>query len=191
MRATRTGKLVAAALALLGAELALLAAGVPRPPGRREVPRAGASPAKEVGIEDLRFMSGCWRGTFASSERSGTIEEHYTDPASNLMLGTTRYLVEGAAVEFEFTQIRRVGDGVELLPYPGGVASEHAFRLTSAGQQSAVFEAPEHDYPKRILYRREPDGALAARIDGGADDPGGSEWRMTAAPCANAGTESR
>jgi hypothetical protein len=190
MRATRTGKLVAAALVILGAQLALLAAKAPRPTLRPESPRAPTSSAN-AGIEDLRFMSGCWRGTFASSERSGTIEEHYTDPASNLMLGTTRYLVEGAAVEFEFTQIRRVGDGVELLPYPGGVASEHAFRLTSAGQQSAVFEAPEHDYPKRILYRREPDGALAARIDGGADDPGGSEWRMTAAPCANAGTESR
>jgi hypothetical protein len=143
----------------------------------------GARPLPDGDIQDLRFMSGCWHGTFASERGSGTIEEHYTEPASNLMLGTTRYLVGGEAVEFEFSAIRRDARGVWLTPYPGGVASADAFRLTSAGGERAVFEAPEHDYPKRILYRRDPDGALTARIDGGAEDPDGKEWRMTSAPC--------
>jgi len=143
----------------------------------------GARPPQDGGLEDLRFMSGCWRGTFSSERGPGTIEEHYTDPASNLMLGTTRYIVGGEVTEFEFSTIRRDARGVWLTPYPGGVPSRDAFRLTSAGQARAVFEAPEHDYPKRIVYRRDPDGTLTARIDAGAEDREGREWRMTPASC--------
>jgi hypothetical protein len=172
MPSTRTIKLAALAAVLLTSHP--IADGAAR--GRATGP----------GIEDLRFMSGCWHGTFESEKGAGTIEEHYTDPASNLMLGTTRYLRGGEAVEFEFSAIRRDDRGVWLTPYPGGVASPDAFRLTSVEGGRAVFEAPEHDYPKRILYRRDADGTLNARIDAGADDPAGSEWRMTPAPCAAA-----
>jgi hypothetical protein len=147
---------------------------------------AASGHADPAGIEDLRFMSGCWHGTFESDKGVGTIEEHYTEPASNLMLGTTRYLRGDEAVEFEFSAIRRDDRGVWLTPYPGGVASPDAFRLTSAGGDLAVFEAPEHDYPKRILYRRDADGTLNARIDAGAEDPDGREWRMKPAPCVGA-----
>jgi hypothetical protein len=146
----------------------------------------GARPLQEGGLEDLRFMSGCWRGTFSSERGPGTIEEHYTEPASNLMLGTTRYIVNGEVTMFEFSAIRRDARGVWLTPYPRGVASEHAFRLTSVSKGRAVFEAPEHDYPKRVVYRREPDGTLVARIDAGEEDPEGSEWRMTSAGCVAA-----
>jgi hypothetical protein len=35
-----------------------------------------------------------------------------------------------------------------------------------AGEGEAVFENLAHDFPKRILYRRLPDGGLLARIEG-------------------------
>jgi hypothetical protein len=126
-------------------------------------------------------MSGCWEGSFQSRQRSGTIEEFYTTPSQNVMLGTTRYIIDGRAVQYEFTAILQ--DSILLRPYPGGKRSPDDFRLTQIEGQRAVFESPEHDYPKRILYWSTEEGSRVARIDAGADDPEGTEWRMRSAPC--------
>jgi hypothetical protein len=136
-------------------------------------------PAPEVA--DLAFIFGCWEGTFGR-DGSGTMEEIYTSPSKNLMLGTTRYLKEGVAVQYEFTRIEKTGRGILLTPYPDGRPSEHPFTLTRIEDGTAVFEAPEHDYPKRIVYRVNDDGARTARIDGGTDEDA-REWRLRSRPC--------
>jgi hypothetical protein len=38
----------------------------------------------------------------------------------------------------------------------------------------ALFENPAHDNPKRILYRKNPDGSLTARVEG--DEKGKPVW---------------
>ena len=132
-------------------------------------------------LKDLAFMSGCWQGSFAGG--AGTIEEYYTAPSKNLMLGTTRYLRGEAAVQYEFTRIEKTEEGIFMTPYPRGRPSKDAFQLTSLSDGAAIFEAPQHDYPKRIIYRSNPDGTRTARIDGGADDANGQQWKMSATPC--------
>ena len=147
------------------------------------LPTAGAAvaqPASAASLNELAFMSGCWRGDFPGGT---ALEEFYTAPSANLMLGTSRYLREGRAVQFEFTRITADSTGIMLLPYPGGRPSEHAFRLTQLLDDSALFEAPEHDFPKRIRYSVGEDGALTARIDGGTDERA-QEWRMRPVTCA-------
>lgn len=134
-------------------------------------------------LADLSFMRGCWEGSFESRRGTGTIEEYYTRPSANIILGTTRYIVDGRTVQFEFSLIAADSLGILLRPYPGGNASPDDFRLTSLDGGRAVFESPEHDYPKRIIYWTEADGTRVARIDGGPDDPGGREWRMRPVPC--------
>ncbi len=146
------------------------------------VAMAAAEPANPT-LEDLAFLRGCWEGSFEGRRGTGTIEEYYTSPSSNVILGTTRYIHEGRTVQFEFSLILADSTGILLRPYPGGKASPDDFRLTSMDGWRAVFESPEHDYPKRIIYWTEADGTRVARIDGGSDDPGGSEWRMRAVPC--------
>jgi hypothetical protein len=114
------------------------------------------------------------------------MEELYTAPSANLMLGTTRYIRGGASFQYEFTRIVRDSAGIVMTPYPGGEPSTHDFRLTSLEASVAVFEAPEHDYPKRIIYRADADGTRTARIDGGPDDTGGMEWVFRRASCDTA-----
>lgn len=135
-------------------------------------------------LSDLGFMSGCWEGSFGSGERQGVIEERYTSPSINIMLGTTRYLREGAAVQFEFTLIEAGEGGVAMTPYPRGNRSEHSFRLTTVDGRRAVFEAPEHDFPKRIIYDGGVEGMLSATIDGGEGSAQGSTWRMSSVKCS-------
>ena len=137
--------------------------------------------AQHTDLTGLSFLTGCWAGPFAGG--AGTMEEFYTSPSSNLMLGTTRYLREGQAVQFEFTKIELRDGEIVLTPFPGGVPSPDEFRLTHLAPTEAVFEAPEHDYPKRIVYRTEPDGTRVAQIDAGADDAEPRVWRLEAVPC--------
>ena len=47
-----------------------------------------------------------------------------------------------------------------------------AFTLTSAANNTFVFENPAHDYPKRISYQLVNKDSLYAWIDGGKDQPG-------------------
>jgi hypothetical protein len=145
---------------------------------------AAATVPQTPALDDMKsvaFMAGCWRGT---APGGSTIEEFYTAASRNLMLGTTRYLRGDSAVSFEFARIERSGGRIVLTPYPSGRMSEHGFVLTSARPNEVVFEAPEHDYPKRILYRVNPDGTHTARIDAGVSDPKPVEYPMAAATCA-------
>ncbi len=134
-------------------------------------------------VHDLRvleFLSGCWRGSFG---QSGAIEEFYTGADGGLMLGTTRFFRGDRVVQYEFARIQVEDGHVVLMPYPNGRPSEHGFALTSFHDDTAVFEAPEHDYPKRIIYARDADDGRTASIDAGADDPSPRVWTMTRVPC--------
>lgn len=125
-------------------------------------------------------LAGCWRGTFLDGRT--VIEERWSPPEAGLMLGTTRYFRDGQAVDFEFGLIRADSAGIVYLPHPRGRASEHAFRLTGTPAGSWVFEAPDHDYPRRIMYRL-VGSDLEARIDAGADDPEPRRWQLRAVSC--------
>jgi hypothetical protein len=144
---------------------------------------AGAAAAESAGerkLAGLEFMAGCWR----SGDGGRYVEEVYLRPTANLMLGVSVTVRDGRAVEHELIRVEASGDRVLMTPYPGGIASPHAFALTTLRPgEEAIFEAPEHDYPKRILYRRNPDGTRTARIDGGPEDGEGMEWRFPAAAC--------
>jgi hypothetical protein len=154
----RWGLAAAAALALLAASAA---------PGAHEV-------------TDLGFMSGCWR----AGEGGDFSEEIWSAADGGLMIGLARTVRDGRVRGFELLVVRRRDDGtVALTPYPGGERSGHDFVLTGLGAEGAVFEAPEHDYPKRILYRPTAAGGLAARIDAGPDDTEAPEWAFSPAPC--------
>ena len=128
----------------------------------------------------VSFLAGCWR-TPPDAPGAG-LEERWSPPEGGIMLSTSRFVSGDRVLSFEFGLIRAAGETIVYLPHPGGVASEHPFVLTDAGPGQVMFEAPDHDYPKRIRYTRTDDG-LEARIDGGADDPEPRAWRMESAAC--------
>jgi hypothetical protein len=148
------------------------------------LPVAGQAPSRPS-LDSLAFMAGCWRSEAAGG--SG-LEEFYTAPSENLILGMSRFLRGGRAVQFEFSRITADSTGIVLLPFPSGRPSEHPFRMTAVGGGQVLFEAPDHDFPKRIRYTRGTDGSLTARIDGGASDTRAQEWRMLPFTCGATGT---
>ena len=98
-------------------------------------------------------------------------------------MGTTRYLRDGHTVMFEFSSIVHDSSGIVLWPSPRGHKSADGFRLTAVDGHGAVFEAPEHDFPKRISYIIESSDVRIARIDDGIDGGQATEWRMERVAC--------
>lgn len=132
-------------------------------------------------MDAVRFMEGCWS---AAQGAGGFVHERYGPLTANVMLGATLFVRGDSAIAHELAEIVRLDDGtLRLTPYPDGSESPAAFYLTEHEGATAMFEAPQHDYPRRIQYRRLGPERLQARIDAGPDDPDPRIWVMTRVAC--------
>jgi len=112
-------------------------------------------------IADFAWLAGCWDGSSANREYL----EQWMKPSGQTMLGMSRTVYGGKTVEYEFLQIREQEGSIYFIANPSGQA-EASFKLIKFGEQEAIFENPQHDFPQRIIYRLEKDGSLAAAIEG-------------------------
>jgi hypothetical protein len=127
---------------------------------------AAVSAAKAPSALDFTWLSGHW----CLQTRDGLIEEHWLTPSGNLVIGLGRTVKDGKTVSFEFTRIEVRDGAVDFIALPGG-KQETAFRLTASGADWARFENPQHDFPRRVEYRRNGAGLHAeiAGPDGGRE----------------------
>ena len=141
--------------AMLSALFAALVAGP-------ALPSPTAGPGRPS-LADLDFMAGCWRG---ASEGGTVIDEYYTPPSANLMLGVSRYSKAGRVTSYEFTTIAAVGDSdLVLTPRPAGQVPAD-FSLSRLEPGAVVWSNPRHDFPQVIGYRKLGPDSLAVRIEG-------------------------
>jgi len=144
------------------------------------VPQGDGTSPRHFTIGDVGWIQGCWQGDDAGTR----ITEQWTTPDGGTMLGVSRTVKNGKTVAYEFIIIRENEAGeVHYVAKPSGQA-EAAFKLVRAGDREAVFENPGHDFPQRIIYRREGDGSLYARIEGTAQgQPKAVDFPMKKVPC--------
>lgn len=110
----------------------------------------------------VAWMAGCW----AQQGREAGSVEQWMAPAGGTMLGMARLLKNGRVAEFEFMQIRADAQGaLTFIAQPQGRPPTE-FALLRHGETDAVFENAGHDFPQRVLYRREAADRLTARIEG-------------------------
>jgi hypothetical protein len=112
-------------------------------------------------IAQLGWMSGCW----AQTHPDGLTEEQWMKPAGGSMLGMSRSVRGGRTTEFEFLQIADVKGSLAYIARPSGQA-ETTFPVKTLTEREVVFENPTHDFPQRVIYRRNADGNVTARIEG-------------------------
>lgn len=79
-----------------------------------------------------------------------------------------RTVVGDKTVEFEYLRIEQRADEIYYVAHPKASCPGTDFKLTTLLTHEAVFENPQHDFPKRIIYRKNSEGSLVASIDGGA-----------------------
>ena len=122
-------------------------------------------------LEQLAFMAGSWGGPSGSAE----VEEVWLSPKGGLMLGLGRTVKDGKAVDWEFMRIEQQGATLVYLASPGGKPAT-PFPLATLDATSAAFES-SLEFPRRVSYRKNPDGTLTARIEGTRNgQPAAREW---------------
>jgi len=114
-------------------------------------------------LTDVSWISGAWQ-TEPGGKRQ--IEEHWTQATGASMLGMSRTVAGDKTVEFEYLRIEQRADGVYYVAHPKARCPGTDFKLSRASATEAVFENPQHNFPKRITYRKSGD-ELTATIDGG------------------------
>jgi hypothetical protein len=122
------------------------------------------TPPQTTTLTDLSCISGDWQ-TAPGGRRQ--IEEHWTSVAGGTMMGMSRTVAGDKTVEFEYLRIEQRAEGIYYVAHPKARCPATDFKLTKASANEAVFENPQHDFPKRIIYRKTGADSLTASIDGG------------------------
>jgi Domain of unknown function (DUF6265) len=126
-------------------------------------------------IEKLAWMTGTWTQTKGDE----TVQESWLGPRAKMMVAVN--LTSSARRNsFEFLRIVEKDGALSYLASPGGKAPVE-FKVKEIGEKKVVFENPAHDFPQRIIYAIEADGAMKARIEGTIQGKErGMEWRFEA-----------
>jgi hypothetical protein len=118
----------------------------------------GRSEAQGADLSVVGWLAGCW---VAESEGQKT-EEHWMAPGGGLMTMMSRTLRGGVASGYEFGLVRIDAGELVFRAYPSG-QSPAEFRAATATGEEVAFVNAEHDFPRKIRYRRSgPDRILAS-----------------------------
>jgi hypothetical protein len=124
---------------------------------------------------NLDWLAGYW----LSCESGREVAETWSAGRGGVMMG---YTITTGPNSSSWEQMRiEAGAGGELsfVAQPRGADRGAAFRLVRSGPREAVFENMAHDFPQRVIYRRE-----GSRLTGRIEGAGGAsmEWRYRSAP---------
>jgi hypothetical protein len=121
--------------------------------------------AQEPDLKMFAWLAGVWE--MAQGPR--VVEEHWTTPTSNAMIGLSRTVSGDRMAEFEFLRIEKRGSDLFYVPQPNG-RPPVSFKLTSSAGGRFVFEnTTGEDRVKRIEYVREGEDGLRAKVEGAQD----------------------
>lgn len=133
----------------------------------------GERPDMEPMIDDLGFLTGAWRG----GDGASAWEAVYSSAEGGQIVSASKELNGGRVVMIDFEHFYEREGRLRLTPFPFGKRSVE-FTLTEFDGRSrkAVFENPEHDFPKRFVYQRTDDRHMRIELTG---EMGGQPTTMT------------
>lgn len=114
-------------------------------------------------VEDLAWLSGCWESN--DKAKRSVFSEQWMKPAGGMMLGIGRTVKNDKAVDYEFMRIEQRGDDIFFIAKPRANKEETPFKLMELASSEATFENPDHDFPQRVVYKRQGT-KLTGRIEG-------------------------
>ncbi len=122
-----------------------------------------AQPTTSARLAGLGWLSGCWE---MKNEKRGTlVTEMWMKPDGDAMLGAGRTLKAGKLIDFEFLRIVEDGNGLSYISRPSANKDDTTFKMIRSVANEIAFENPTHDFPQRIMYKRDGE-KMTARIEG-------------------------
>jgi hypothetical protein len=123
---------------------------------------ADETPVPRTKLAQLAWLTGSW----AFEVNGRAVTEQWMAPDGGMMLGMSRTVVRGRAVDFEFLVLREDAHGdIYYDARPSG-QEPASFKLVHLAPNEVTFENPAHDFPQRITYRLSEGGKLDAAIEG-------------------------
>jgi hypothetical protein len=111
-------------------------------------------------------------GTWTMINKKGNLmAEAWIKKDDNSMTGKS-YMVKGSdTIMLEKVELVKEGDDIFYIPVAYGQNDDKPvrFKLTSVKGGEYIFENPDHDFPKRIVYDFISSNTLHAYIDDGTD----------------------
>ena len=125
-------------------------------------------------LSQLSWMTGSW----VMEHGDERVEEHWTTPRAGTMFGVSRTMRGDRTVFFEFIRLEQTPDGaITYHAAPKGRSPATPFRMIEMSGEQVVFENPKHDFPTRIIYRRQGEDGMAAQVEGaGGENP--QRWQF-------------
>lgn len=114
------------------------------------------NPAQTQNISDFNFLLGSWRfmGPSGAAFEKWEKKDRYT------FVGKAYFVVNGDTIVTEQMQIREMDDGLYYIVAIDTLRKPRKFKLTSVGPSGALFENPEVDFPRQIIYQPGLNGGL-------------------------------
>jgi len=126
-------------------------------------------------VERVQWFTGCWEGEHPGG---GVLEEVWLSPRGGTMLGMNRTVSGERTIDHESILLFEEHGKLIYLVHPFGKTPVQ-FTAIEVTETKAVFANPRHDYPQRIIYRREGLDRLIARFESpGPDGDRGIDFPM-------------
>jgi len=119
-------------------------------------------------ISDLAWLSGPWRLERTGQGGPEILEETWSPPTGDAMTGMFRWMRDGTVWLYELMSIeekdgslafhlRHFGRGLRIWDSEFEKLTPFVYPLESAGNQRLVFENPDREQPRRVVYSRTGD----------------------------------
>lgn len=125
-----------------------------------------AESQEKTAMQKLLWIVDSWVSPDGSDSRS---YEEWKVTGDNLYEGSSKTIKNGEVTFSETLKIENTPDGIYYVADVPHNPAPVKFLLTNVSDTSAVFENPEHDFPKKITYLLE-EGNLHAFIEGPGKD---------------------
>lgn len=125
--------------------------------------------AQKVPVFPFKKLTGKWMSEKkASGAVMGEVWEKRND---NSMAGKSFMIKNGDTAILETVDLVKEGNDIFYIPVAYGQNDDKPvrFKLTSATESVYIFENPQHDFPKRIVYDFTASEILHAYIDDGTE----------------------
>jgi hypothetical protein len=115
-------------------------------------------------VEDLAWLEGTWTGR---DDGGSEWESVYTGARGGRVVGASKELKDGRCVMIDFEHFYERAGALRMTPYPFGKPSvEFTLANLQPEARMAVFENPEHDFPRNFVYHRAADDRLVITLTG-------------------------
>lgn len=124
------------------------------------------------------LMTGAWAG----GEGEAWVDEFWTPPRGELMIGAGRTGQGSKLMSFEHMRIEREVDGTLVFwAVPGGKKATR-FAAVHADGNDVIFENAANGYPQRVRYWRDGEELKARIMKLDGSQPMDFSWRLMGGP---------